>query len=104
MPAVWCVVLAYNAVDLTLRLYRISAPAGLSAPGHSRRRQRFLRRDGGNRRALPDVGVLALSENLGYAGGNIWACAMPATGADLLFLVNNDTRFGSTASPSWLLR
>ena len=97
MPAVWCVVLAYNAVDLTLACIE------------SLRRQDYPHLDilvvdnassdgtaGILAERFPDVGVLALSENLGYAGGNNLGMRHALQqGADLLFLVNNDTRFES---------
>lgn len=97
MPAVWGVVLAYNAVDLTLACIE------------SLRRQDYPHLDilvvdnassdgtaGILAERFPDVGVLALSENLGYAGGNNLGMRHALQqGADLLFLVNNDTRFES---------
>lgn len=95
MPAVWCVVLAYNGVDLTLACIEslrqqdyphldILVVDNASSDGTAAiLAERF-----------PDVDLLALAENLGYAGGNNRGMRHALQqGADLLFLVNNDTRF-----------
>jgi len=93
-PAVWCIVLAYNGIDLTLECLETlraqdypnlhllvvdnASTDGTVAILHTQ---------------APDVEVLASSENLGYAGGNNLGMRHALErGADLLFLVNNDTR------------
>lgn len=94
-PAVWCIVLAYNAVDLTLACIEslrqqdypcleILVVDNASADGTA----------GILADRFPDVNLLALTENLGYAGGNNLGMRHALQeGADIVFLVNNDTRF-----------
>ncbi|MCL4826275.1 MAG: glycosyltransferase family 2 protein [Caldilinea sp.] len=92
--AVWCIVLAYNGIDLTLECLatlRVQDYANLH----------LLVVDNAStdgtvetlRAQAPDVEVLPANANLGYAGGNNLGMRHAlAHGADLLFLVNNDTR------------
>ncbi len=95
MPAIWCVVLAYNGIDLTLacieslqqqdypRLHILVVDNASSDGTAAILPERF-----------PDVNLLALTENLGYAGGNNLGMRYALEhGADIVFLVNNDTRF-----------
>lgn len=93
-PAVWGIVLAYNGVELTLECLR-----SLQAQDYPNLHLLVL--DNASidetpailRAQTPDVEVVASSENLGYAGGNNLAMRHAlAHGAELLFLVNNDTR------------
>lgn len=94
LPTVWCIVLAYNGIDLTLECLR-SLRAQEYANLH------ILVVDNAStdgtpalvRTQSPDVEVLEVGENLGYAGGNNLGMRHAlAHGAELLFLVNNDTR------------
>lgn len=94
MPAVWCIVLAYNGVDLTLECLR-----SLAVQDYPNLHVLVLDNastDGTPeivRSQAPAVEVLEAGENLGYAGGNNLGMRHAlARGADLLFLVNNDTR------------
>lgn len=94
LPAVWCIVLAYNGVDLTLECLR-----SLRAQDYPNLHVLVLDNcstDGTPaivRAQAPEVEVLVAPENLGYAGGNNLGMRHAlAQGADLLFLVNNDTR------------
>ena len=94
MPAVWCIVLAYNGIDLTLECL-----ATLRAQDYPN--LHLLVVDNAStddtveilRAQAPDVEVLPANANLGYAGGNNLGMRHALEhGADLLFLVNNDTR------------
>lgn len=93
-PSVWCIVLAYNGVDLTLECLR-----SLAVQDYPNLHVLVLDNastDGTPeivRSQAPAVEVLEAGENLGYAGGNNLGMRHAlARGADLLFLVNNDTR------------
>ncbi len=97
MPAVWCIVLAYNSIDLTLECL-----ATLRAQDYPN--LYLLVVDNAStdgtveilRTQAQDVELLPASTNLGYAGGNNLGMRHAlAHGADLLFLVNNDTRLNS---------
>ena len=97
MPAVWCIVLAYNGIELTLEC--LDTLREQDYPN-----LHLLVVDNAStdsttdvlRAQAPDVEVLTSSENLGYAGGNNLGMRHAlARGADLLFLVNNDTRLDS---------
>jgi len=93
MPAVWCIVLAYNGIDLTL-----ACLTTLRAQDYPN--LHLLVVDNASTddtvkillAQAPDVELLPAPENLGYAGGNNLGIRHAlARGADLLFLVNNDT-------------
>ncbi|HAJ37851.1 MAG TPA: glycosyltransferase family 2 protein [Chloroflexi bacterium] len=93
-PAVWCIVLAYNGIELTLECLRT-----LRAQDYAN--MHILVVDNAStdgtpailRTQAPDVEVLEAGGNLGYAGGNNLGMRHAlAHDADLLFLVNNDTR------------
>lgn len=93
-PAVWCIVLTYNGVDLTLECLR-----SLAMQDYPNLHVLVLDNastDGTPeivRSQAPAVEVLEAGENLGYAGGNNLGMRHALDrGADLLFLVNNDTR------------
>lgn len=96
-PAVWCIVLAYNGIELTLEC--LDTLREQDYPN-----LHLLVVDNAStdsttdvlRAQAPDVEVLTSSENLGYAGGNnLGMCHALERGADLLFLINNDTRLDS---------
>ncbi len=93
-PAVWCIVLTYNGIELTLECLRT-----LRAQDYPN--LHVLVVDNASTDGTPaivrtqasGVDVLEAGENLGYAGGNNLGMRHAlAHGADLLFLVNNDTR------------
>ena len=93
-PTVWCIVLAYNGIELTLEC--------LATLRHQDYPHLHLlvvdnaSNDGTAevlRHQAPDVELLEAPENLGYAGGNNLGMRHAlANGAELLFLINNDTR------------
>ncbi len=93
-PKVAVLVLTYNGVELTrpcLLSLRASTYANLEIwivdNASSDSTLATVRRE------FPEARILALPENLGYAGGNNAGMhAVLAEGADLIFLVNNDTR------------
>jgi GT2 family glycosyltransferase len=94
MLAVWCIVLAYNGIDLTLEC--LATLRNQDYPN-----LHLLVVDNAStddtveilRAQAPDVEVLPANANLGYAGGNNLGMRHALEqGADLLFLVNNDTR------------
>lgn len=93
-PAVWCIVLAYNGIDLTLGC--LTTLRTQDYPDLHLLVVDNASTDGTVeilRAQAPNVEVLPASTNLGYAGGNnLGMCYALAHGADLLFLVNNDTR------------
>lgn len=93
-PAVWCIVLAYNGIELTLECLRTLRTQDYP-------NLHLLVVDNASTDGTPaiirtqtsDVDVLEAGRNLGYAGGNNLGMRHAlARGADLLFLVNNDTR------------
>ena len=93
-PKVAVLVLTYNGVELTqqcLLSLRASTYANLDiwiVDNASTDRTLDTAR-----REFPEARLLALPENLGYAGGNNAGMrAALAEGADLIFLANNDTR------------
>jgi GT2 family glycosyltransferase len=93
-PAVWCIVLAYNGIDLTLEC--LDTLRAQDYPNLHLLVVDNASTDGTAailRTQAPDVEVLISGENLGYAGGNNLGMRHALEhGADLLFLVNNDTR------------
>lgn len=94
LPAVWCIVLAYNDVALTLEC--LATLRDQDYPNLYLLVVDNASPDGSAevlRRRAPDVELLEAPENLGYAGGNNLGMRHAlAKGAELLFLVNNDTR------------
>ncbi|MFZ1768282.1 MAG: glycosyltransferase family 2 protein [Caldilinea sp.] len=96
-PSVWCIVLAYNGIDLTLECLR-----SLRAQTYPNLHLLVVDNASTDDTAAilcveaPDVTLIRAPENLGYAGGNNLGMRHALDqGADLLFLVNNDTRLDS---------
>lgn len=93
-PTVWCIVLAYNGVELTLEC--LATLRNQDYPSLHLLVVDNASTDGTAeilRQQAPDVELLEAPENLGYAGGNNLGMRHAlANGAELLFLVNNDTR------------
>lgn len=93
-PGVWCIVLAYNGIDLTLECLRT-----LRAQDYANLHILVVDNASSDgtpaivRAQAPDVEVMEAGANLGYAAGNnVGMRYALAQSADLLFLVNNDTR------------
>jgi GT2 family glycosyltransferase len=92
-PEVAVIILAYNGLDLTRQCLDSLRASDYSSV------QVWVVDNASNdgtpaaiREAYPEVQLLALSENLGYAGGNNAGIrAALQQGAGLVFLVNNDT-------------
>ena len=91
---VWCIVLAYNGIELTLEC--LATLRNQDYPHLHLLVVDNASTDGTAevlRHQAPDVELLEAPENLGYAGGNNLGMRHAlANGAELLFLINNDTR------------
>jgi GT2 family glycosyltransferase len=96
-PALWVLVLCYNQIALTLEC--LATLAAQTHPAH------VLVIDNASSdgtaeqvaRHFPNVEILRLATNLGYAGGNNAAMRHAlACGAEAMLLLNNDTRLAPT--------
>ncbi|MDW8327716.1 MAG: glycosyltransferase family 2 protein [Anaerolineales bacterium] len=93
LPRVAVIVLAYNGVDLTLNCL-----ASLRRSDYANAEVMVVDNASTDntveavRATFPKVCLIEAGDNLGYAGGNnVGLRAALARGADLMFLVNNDT-------------
>jgi GT2 family glycosyltransferase len=96
-PRVAVIVLAYNGVDLTLNCL-----ASLRQSDYAHAEVIVVDNASTDntveavRAAFPEVHLIEAGDNLGYAGGNnVGLRAALGRGADLMFLVNNDTTLES---------